>query len=104
LRHLLRTAADGKTPASGIGRAVANAAGRAPDAERAEVTKIAAKVKETLLLDLVMPNGLAMRFCSGTQMAGFGAAYAKIAERVGDAMVGEVMVESEVKALLQAAV
>ena len=33
----------------------------------------------------------------------FGAAYAKIAERVGDAMVGEVMVESEVKALLQAA-
>jgi hypothetical protein len=57
-------------------------------------------VKETLLLDLVMPNGTTMRYCTGTQMAGFGMAYAKIAEKAGDAMVGEVMVEAEVKALL----
>jgi hypothetical protein len=59
----------------------------------------AAKVKETVLLDLIMPNGVAMRFCTGTQMAGYGKAYEAIA-----AMVGEVMVEAEIKALLQAAV
>jgi hypothetical protein len=73
-------------------------------AEQAQVRAAVTKVKEAVLLDLVMPNGIAMRYCSGTQMAGFGAAYEKIAAKVGDAMVGEVMVESEVKALLQAAV
>jgi hypothetical protein len=69
-------------------------------AEKIEVKALAAKVKELVLLDLMMPNGVAMRFCSGTQMAGFGTAYEKIAERAGTAMVGEVMVEAEVKALL----
>lgn len=33
-------------------------------------------------------------------MAGFGKAYEKIAERAGGAMVGEVMVEREVRELL----
>ena len=68
--------------------------------EQAAVKEIVGKVKEMVVLDLIMPNGVALRFCSGTQMAGFGRAYGKIAERVGDAMVGEVLVESEVKALL----
>ena len=68
--------------------------------EKAAVTAVAARVKELVLLDLMMPNGVAMRFCSGTQMAGFGTAYEKIAERAGTAMVGEVLVEAEVKALL----
>jgi hypothetical protein len=69
-------------------------------AEKKAVKEIAAKVKETVLLDLVMPNGVAMRYCSGTRMADFGKAYEKIAERVGAAMVGEVMVEAEVRELL----
>jgi hypothetical protein len=68
------------------------------------VTAVAAKVRETVLLDLVMLNEIAMRYCSGTQMVSFGSAYRAIGERVGDAMVGEVMVESEVKALLCAGV
>jgi hypothetical protein len=72
-------------------------------ADQAEAKAIAAKARQTIMLDLLMPNGVAMRYCSGTQMAGFGKVYAKIAEKAGDAMVGEVMVESEVKALLQAA-
>jgi hypothetical protein len=72
------------------------------EVERQAVKVAAARVRETILLDLTMPNGISMRYCTGTQMAGFGTAYAKIAERVGDAMVGEVMVESEVKALLDA--
>jgi hypothetical protein len=67
---------------------------------RREVTATVAKARETILLDLMMPNGVAMRFCSGTQMAGFGTAYEKIAERVGASMVGEVMVEAEVRTLL----
>ena len=69
-------------------------------ADQAEAKAIAAKARQTILLDLTMPNGVAMRFCSGTQMAGFGTAYEKIAERAGTAMVGEVMVEAEVNALL----
>jgi hypothetical protein len=67
---------------------------------KAQAAKLAARVKETVLLDLIMPNGIAMRYCSGTQMADFGKAYEKIAERVGAAMVGEIMCEAEVRALL----
>jgi hypothetical protein len=70
------------------------------EAEKPTVKVAAGKLKEQVLLDLVMPNGTAMRYCTGTQMAGFGRAYQAIAERAGDAMVGEVMVESEIRALL----
>jgi hypothetical protein len=66
------------------------------------VKQIAARVKVTLVLDLIMPNGIAMRYCAGTQMATYGKAYEAIAAKVGTAMVGEVMVEAEVKALLAA--
>ena len=66
------------------------------------MTNLVEKVREVAVLDMLMPNGVAMRYCSGTQMAAFGSAYEKIAERVGAAMVGEVMVEAEVKALLAA--
>jgi hypothetical protein len=70
--------------------------------ERKAVTAIAAKVRQTVLLDLLMPNGVAMRYCTGTQMISFGSAYRAIGERVGDAMVGEVIVEHEVRELLRA--
>jgi hypothetical protein len=61
----------------------------------------AAKLKEQVLLDLTMPNGVAMRFCTGTQMGSFGAAYQAIATKAGESLVGEVLLEAEVKALLQ---
>jgi len=65
----------------------------------------ATKLKETVLLDLIMPNGQAMRYCTGGEMVGFGKAYQAIAVKVGaENLVGEVLIESEVKALLQAAV
>jgi len=70
------------------------------EAEKQVVKAAAAKVKEQVLLDLVMPNGIAMRYCSGTMMLSFGSAYRAIGERAGDAMVGEILVEAEVKALL----
>jgi hypothetical protein len=82
---------DGRTPEERTQRRAAAVA---------EVTKLAEKVREVAMLDMLMPNGTAMRFCTGTQMAVFGSAYEKIAERVGAAMVGEVMVEAEVKLLL----
>jgi hypothetical protein len=43
---------------------------------------------------MLMPNNKAMRFCTGAQMKGFGVAYSRIGERVGDEnMVGEVLTE-----------
>ena len=68
--------------------------------EVAQVTKLVEKVREVAVLDMLMPNGKHMRFCTGEEMAAFGTAYSRIAERVGAAMVGEVMVEAEVCALL----
>ena len=73
------------------------------EAEKAAVRQVAEKVRTVVLLDLLMPNGTAMRYCSGTQMAGFGKAYEKIAERAGEALVGEVLLEKDVRELLRAA-
>jgi hypothetical protein len=71
--------------------------------DRAAVTAIAAKVRQTVLLDLVMPNVIVMRYCTGEQMSGFGSAYQAIAVKVGaENLVGEVLLEAEVRALLQA--
>jgi hypothetical protein len=50
-----------------------------------------------------MPNNEQLRFCTGAEVAGFGAAFSEIAERVGDeSMVGEILCEDEVRALLRA--
>jgi hypothetical protein len=73
------------------------------EAETTAVVAIAAKVKAICVLDTLMPNGIAMRYCTGIQMATYGKAYEAIAAKVGEAMVGEVMVEHEVRKLLQAA-
>jgi hypothetical protein len=60
----------------------------------------AAKLKEQVLLDLIMPNGVAMRFCTGTQMGRFGAAYQAIATKAGESLIGEVLLEADVRALI----
>lgn len=53
------------------------------------------------LPDLVMPNQKPMRLCSGGEMAGFGAAYQRIADKVGaDCLVGEVLTNTEAEALM----
>jgi hypothetical protein len=72
---------------------------------RVEAKKVAeqitTKIAERVVLDLVMPNGTRMRFCTGAQMKGFGDAYARIGAKVGDAnLVGEILCEEETKALL----
>lgn len=54
------------------------------------------------LLDLPMPNGKAMRDCTGAEMARFGNRYQRIAEKVGKAkMVGAVLSEDQVKAIMK---
>jgi hypothetical protein len=67
---------------------------------RAVVKKVAEKIR-ACALDLVMPNGKALRLCLGREVAAFGSAFSAIAEKVpADQLVGCVLVESEVRALL----
>lgn len=56
---------------------------------------------QIIILNLEMPNGKRMRYCTGAEMAKFGGAYARIAKKVGKTKrVGEVMSEAEVKKLM----
>jgi hypothetical protein len=71
-------------------------------------TEIAEQIKATaetiknqiLLLNLEMPNGKRMRFCTGTEMGRFGKAYQRIAKRVGNKTVGAVLNEKEIRNLM----
>lgn len=71
--------------------------------DQAETAALADLVRCKVLLDLTMPNNKAMRFCTGADMAGFGEIYCRIASAVPPTMmVGEIMTESDVRALLTA--
>ena len=78
---------------------------RREEVTRHEVKRIVAKARQAILLDMLMtlPNGeqKPLRFCYGGEIEALGTAYQRIAEKVGkNAMVGEIMCESEVRALL----
>jgi hypothetical protein len=78
-------------------------------AEQAQVRATVAKAREIILLDmpvrLLSGEAKQLRYVTGRELSELGGAYQAIAEKVGpDNFVGEVMVEAEVKALLQAAV
>lgn len=67
--------------------------------QREAVDNIKAQV---VLLALIMPNGKAMKDCSGAEMARFGNRYQKIAARVGkNKTVGAVLSEDQVKGILK---
>jgi hypothetical protein len=71
--------------------------------EQAAVAEIVEKVKAAVLdLPVTLVNGEQnkLRFATGGELAQLGAAYQRIAERVGDCMVGEVLTEAEAAALL----
>jgi Cu/Ag efflux pump CusA len=56
---------------------------------------------QVMLLTLSMPNGKPMRDCTGQEMASFGAAYKRVADKVGKTKtVGEVLDEDAVRALV----
>lgn len=72
-------------------------------ARRESISAAAAQVVNQIsLLFLTMPNGKAMRYCTGREMENFGKGYAKIAKRAGAKTVGEVLNEGEVKQLMAA--
>jgi hypothetical protein len=75
----------------------AASAGRA--AEHARVVK--GLTEQILMLNLEMPNGKRMRYCTGSEMSTFGRAYEKIGRRVGKTKrVGEVLDEKQVRELM----
>jgi hypothetical protein len=76
-------------------------------AEKAAVQEIAAKARQQIVLDtmvtLVSGEQKQFRYCLGAEIGHLGAAFGRIAERVGPtSMVGEVLVEAEVAELLHA--
>jgi hypothetical protein len=56
--------------------------------------------REIALLSLVMPNGRTMADCTGTEMGGFGRGFVRLAKKVGERKVGEVLSEAEVRELI----
>lgn len=71
--------------------------------ERTAQRELIESVKaQIVMLDLTMPNGRAMRDCTGAEMATFGNRFQKIAERVGKTKtVGSVLNEGEVQAIMK---
>jgi hypothetical protein len=68
---------------------------------------VAAKARQHILLDtavtLATGEQKQLRYCLGFEIGQLGAAFGRIAERVGPtSMVGEVLVEAEVAELLHA--
>jgi hypothetical protein len=74
---------------------------RAEVAKQIENTAEAIK-NQILLLNLEMPNGKRMRYCTGREVGQFGSAYQRIAKRVGATkLVGAVLDEAGVRKLMQ---
>jgi hypothetical protein len=73
--------------------------------EKVEVQELAAKVREQVALDMTVTlldgTSKALRFCLGRELSSLGAAYGRIAERVGaDVMVGEALTSAEAQELM----
>jgi hypothetical protein len=97
-RYLVRQMADAD---AGRDRRRAGQNPAVRESRRVEAKKIAKAVTTKIALDLMMPNGKRMRYCTGAEMKLFGDAYSRIGEKVGDGnLVGEIMTEEEAKALL----
>jgi hypothetical protein len=74
-------------------------------AAKAEAQAVAGKVKEQVLLDtmvtLVTGEQKQLRFCYGRELASLGNAYCRLAAQVpAEVMIGEALVESQVRELL----
>ena len=78
------------------------------EAETKAVKAIATRVKELVALDMMVTlldgTQKALRFCFGHELEQLGAAYQRIAERVGaDVVVGEALTSAEAQELMRAA-
>ncbi len=73
-------------------------------AARAEQqTALVENIKEqVMLLNLEMPNGKRMRWCTGAEMTKFGGAFTKIGKKIGATkIVGQEMDEKQVRQLMK---
>ena len=61
------------------------------------------KIKVIMLLDLMLPNGKLLRDCTGVECRAAGGWLVKIADRVGDGVVGEVLSENEALSIFNGA-
>ena len=58
--------------------------------------------QQIMLLNLEMPNGKRMRWCTGAEMEKFGGAFSRIGKKVGKSKtVGQVLSEEQVKSLMR---
>ena len=79
----------------------------APPEQRAKAQaekdeKVEAIKSQIMLLNLEMPNGKRMRWCTGAEMVRFGGAYTRIGKRVGSTkIVGSELSEAQVRALMK---
>lgn len=77
-----------------------------PEKNRAAATAqqdaVMANVREQIiLLNMEMPNGKRMRWCTGAEMLKFGGAFTKIGKKVGTTkIVGQVMDEKQVRQIV----
>lgn len=72
-------------------------------AQRQELaSKVQSFTEQIMLLNLEMPNGKRMRWCTGAEMEKFGTRYQQIAKKVGKTKtVGQVLTEDQIKAILK---
>lgn len=91
------TALRAATPVS-IGELRANIAKRSRERKRADEQVVSAKsIMGARFLELVMPNGKALRDCTGEQCTKFGGFYARIGKKVGATqLVGRVLTADDV--------
>ena len=89
-----------KAPAASTSRPAPAPQERAARAQ--EVEKMVSSIKEQItLLNMEMPNGKRMRWCTGAEMMKFGGAFTKIGKKVGSTKnVGTVLDEKQVRALM----
>lgn len=74
---------------------------RAARAQREE-TIVAVIKEQVMMLNMEMPNGKRMRWCTGAEMMKFGGAFQKIGKKVGSTKtVGSVLDEKQVRQFLK---
>lgn len=71
---------------------------RSPAVAAAAAAVVVEKIKDIVLLDLVMPNGKKIRHGTGREVLNFGGGFAKLACRIGgDDIFGEHFSEADVR-------
>ena len=71
-----------------------------PRPRKQVVRELAERVRQTVLLDLIMPNDKKLRDCTGTECGKFSSAFARLKDVVGRRVVGKVLSEEDVRNII----